>query len=31
MKVPIEDEQKESEFAKTDKEPKNSKKSCSCC
>ena len=27
----IEDEQKESEFAKTDKEPKNSKKSCSCC
>ena len=27
----IEDEQKESEVAKTDKEPKNSKKSCSCC
>ena len=27
----IEDEQKESEFAKTDKEPKTSKKSCSCC
>ena len=26
-----EDEQKESEVAKTDKEPKNSKKSCSCC
>ena len=25
----IEDEQKESEVAKTDKEPKNSKKSCS--
>ena len=28
---PIEDEQKEAEVAKTDKEPKNSKKSCSCC
>ena len=27
----IEDEQKESEVAKTDKEPKTSKKSCSCC
>ena len=27
----IEDEQKESEVAKTDKELKNSKKSCSCC
>ena len=27
----IEDEQKKSEVAKTDKEPKNSKKSCSCC
>ena len=27
----IEDEQKESEVGKTDKEPKNSKKSCSCC
>ena len=27
----IEDEQKESEVAKTDKEPKNSKKSCSRC
>ena len=27
----IEDEQKEAEVAKTDKEPKNSKKSCSCC
>ena len=27
----IEDEQKESEVAKTDKEPKNSKKSCSSC
>ncbi|MDC3042168.1 hypothetical protein OA173_02360 [Candidatus Pelagibacter sp.] len=27
----IEDEQKESEVAKTEKEPKNSKKSCSCC
>ena len=27
----VEDEQKESEVAKTDKEPKNSKKSCSCC
>ena len=27
----IEDEQKESEVAKNDKEPKTSKKSCSCC
>ena len=27
----IEDEQKVSEVAKTDKEPKTSKKSCSCC
>ena len=27
----LEDEQKESEVAKTDKEPKTSKKSCSCC
>ena len=27
----VEDEQKESEVAKTDKEPKNSKKSCSRC
>ena len=27
----IEDEQKESEVAKTDKEPKTSKTSCSCC
>lgn len=27
----IEDEQKESEVTKTDKEPKTSKKSCSCC
>ena len=27
----IEDEQQESEVAKTDKEPKTSKKSCSCC
>jgi len=27
----IEDEQNESEVAKTDKEPKTSKKSCSCC
>ena len=27
----VEDEQKESEVAKTDKEPKTSKKSCSCC
>ena len=27
----IEDEQKESEVAKTDKEPKTSKKSCSSC
>ena len=27
----IEDEQKESEVSKTDKEPKTSKKSCSCC
>ena len=27
----IEDEQKESEVAKTDKEPKTSKKGCSCC
>ena len=27
----IENEQKESEVAKTDKEPKTSKKSCSCC
>ena len=27
----IEDEQKESEVAKTDKEPKTSKKSCNCC
>ena len=27
----VEDEQKESEVAKTDKEPKTSKKSCNCC
>ncbi len=27
----VEDEQKESEVAKTDKKPKTSKKSCSCC
>ena len=27
----IEDEQKVSEVTKTDKEPKTSKKSCSCC
>ena len=27
----IEDEQKESEVTKPDKEPKTSKKSCSCC
>ena len=27
----IGDEQKESEVAKNDKEPKTSKKSCSCC